>query len=236
MSPARFHLRILTVLLLAALTGCLAALTGCARDRGRMTADGRAMKLGKDYLPVAPEISDEERDRLAEQQDKSVPIGAVDTGEILAEGEREAEELAQALAALRAVESDGLPESTPVKQRPPQRLARRQVPELHVVYFDFNSYQLIRETRQQLEPMAEYLNRHAKLQVQIQGHTDERGTSEYNYNLGEQRAGQVREFFIERGVNPAMLFPVSFGEERPADDRANEEAWGKNRRVEFYVY
>jgi peptidoglycan-associated lipoprotein len=74
------------------------------------------------------------------------------------------------------------------------------------------------------------------MQVQIQGHTDERGTTEYNVSLGERRAKAVKAFLMSRGVSGDRLFTVSFGKERPIDPNAGESAYAKNRRVQFMAY
>ena len=67
----------------------------------------------------------------------------------------------------------------------------------------------------------------------LQGHTDERGTREYNLALGERRANSVKRFLEVQGVSPSQLEVVSYGEERPEMRGANEQAYAQNRRVVF---
>jgi peptidoglycan-associated lipoprotein len=67
----------------------------------------------------------------------------------------------------------------------------------------------------------------------IQGHTDERGTREYNLALGERRAAAVRDYLQSLGVSASQLSIVSYGEERPVDPRSTEAAWAQNRRAEL---
>ncbi|MDO9620399.1 MAG: OmpA family protein, partial [Moraxellaceae bacterium] len=81
---------------------------------------------------------------------------------------------------------------------------------------------------------------HAKLlskvglaRVQLTGHTDERGTQDYNLALGERRANAVARYFSAAGVQPAQMNVVSYGKERPVADGSNEAAWQQNRRVEL---
>jgi len=69
--------------------------------------------------------------------------------------------------------------------------------------------------------------------VVLEGHTDERGSREYNMALGERRAAAVQRYLAGQGVSPSQLELVSYGEEKPAAMGSNEEAWAQNRRVEL---
>jgi len=71
--------------------------------------------------------------------------------------------------------------------------------------------------------------------VIIQGHTDEPGTAEYNFALGDRRAGNVKGFLIQQGIDPSRLTAVSFGKELPAEPGNSEAARAKNRRVHFVI-
>ena len=71
--------------------------------------------------------------------------------------------------------------------------------------------------------------------VEIQGHTDSRGSDSYNLDLSQRRAGQVREFLVELGIDPSRLTAKGYGESEPLDDREMEDAWSKNRRVQFQI-
>ncbi len=107
------------------------------------------------------------------------------------------------------------------------------IPELPAVYFEYDSFALTAESKNTLSQHADWLKANATRLVQIEGHTDERGTTEYNLALGERRAGAVREFLAGKGVNASQLSTISYGEERPAMAGENEGAWSKNRRAEF---
>ena len=74
-----------------------------------------------------------------------------------------------------------------------------------------------------------------EIKVIVEGHTDEAGTKEYNFALGDQRAGAVKSFLLGRGIQPARLIAVSYGNEHPIDPSRTEEARAKNRRVHFVV-
>jgi peptidoglycan-associated lipoprotein len=69
----------------------------------------------------------------------------------------------------------------------------------------------------------------------LEGHCDERGTVEYNLSLGEKRAKAVKDYLVGLGISADRLSIISYGKERPADPGHNEEAWAKNRRVEFRI-
>ncbi|MCX8065269.1 MAG: OmpA family protein [Candidatus Hydrogenedentes bacterium] len=108
---------------------------------------------------------------------------------------------------------------------------------LETVYFDFDSYALRPDTIAKLQKNAEKikaaLQRNPNIIIQLAGHCDERGTQEYNLALGEKRALAVRDYLIKLGLPAQNLITISYGEELPADPGHNEEAWAKNRRVEF---
>lgn len=102
-----------------------------------------------------------------------------------------------------------------------------------VVYFEFDSSDVDDEFRDILRRHAEYLTRYDDVEVRLEGHTDERGSREYNLGLGERRADAVRDILRAYGVSRDQIETVSFGEEDPAVDESNEEAWAENRRVEI---
>ncbi len=101
------------------------------------------------------------------------------------------------------------------------------------VYFSFDESVILDEDRPILEAHAQYLSQNPGAAVTLEGHTDERGTREYNLALGEQRAISVRQFMSLLGASGQQMRTVSYGEERPASMGHNEEAWAQNRRVEI---
>ena len=104
---------------------------------------------------------------------------------------------------------------------------------LVTVHFGFNDSSLSDETRSAMGNNAEYLGIHKKIRVQVEGHCDERGSTEYNLSLGERRAMAVKNYLVKLGIEPRRLEIISYGEERPADSGASEDAWAQNRRAEF---
>ncbi|MHB8057163.1 MAG: peptidoglycan-associated lipoprotein Pal [Desulfuromonadaceae bacterium] len=104
------------------------------------------------------------------------------------------------------------------------------------VYFDFDKSDLRQDSRDVLSKNADViLKSSSRIKVQISGHSDERGSAEYNLALGEHRAKSVRNYLITLGVNASDLSVISYGEEKPAVMGNDEAAWAKNRRAEFVI-
>ena len=102
-----------------------------------------------------------------------------------------------------------------------------------VVYFDFDSYVVKDDYRPVIEANAKALTTNRKMKMAVEGHTDDRGSSEYNLALGQRRAEAVVKSLTLLGADQTQLEAVSFGKERPAVQGENEEAWAKNRRAEL---
>ncbi len=99
-----------------------------------------------------------------------------------------------------------------------------------IVYFDLDSSDLGNDARSALTEQLDCWSA-APGTLRVEGHTDERGTTDYNLGLGERRAEIVRRFLLERGMAPNRVHAVSFGEEQPAATGQSEEAWAQNRRA-----
>ncbi len=106
-------------------------------------------------------------------------------------------------------------------------------PLVRVFYFDFDRAVLRPDSLAALEQHANFLRNNPDRRVVIEGHTDERGTREYNMALGERRSDAVRQFLVSSGVRRAQVDSVSYGEERPANPASTESAWAENRRAEL---
>ncbi len=107
--------------------------------------------------------------------------------------------------------------------------------QLKTIYFDYDSYILRQTERDILYSNAEYMLKKYKGQVKLEGHCDERGSDEYNLALGENRAKTAMNYLITLGVPAERLSVISYGKEKPVDAGHTEEAWAKNRRVEFTI-
>jgi peptidoglycan-associated lipoprotein len=101
------------------------------------------------------------------------------------------------------------------------------------IFFEFDSSTLSAEAESILRAKAEWMRRNPSLAIVIEGHCDNRGTTEYNLALGERRAESVKSFLIDLGIAETRIRTISYGEERPLVRGDNEEAWAKNRRAHF---
>lgn len=113
----------------------------------------------------------------------------------------------------------------------PGDVEREMVSVGDTVYFVFDSYSLDSQSQATLDRQAALLLKYTAIQATIEGHTDERGTREYNLALGDRRANAVRDYLIAYGIAPNRLRTISYGEERPAMVGSTEAAWAKNRRA-----
>jgi len=109
------------------------------------------------------------------------------------------------------------------------------IPDLATIYFSFDSSKIPEDVMNSLKTNAKYLKDNPTLNVVVEGHCDERGTTEYNLALGQKRAVKVKEYYVQLGVNPNRIATVSYGEEMPQDQRHNEAGWAKNRRAETKI-
>ena len=100
-----------------------------------------------------------------------------------------------------------------------------------IVYFDTDRFNIDSSDAASLQAQAQYFARFPQLTFTIEGHTDERGTREYNLALGERRANSAKNYLVSLGVAPNRIRTVSFGKERPVALASNASAWAQNRRA-----
>lgn len=105
--------------------------------------------------------------------------------------------------------------------------------ELRVVFFAYDSAELTQSQRRILENNANWMRQNEQTKIVLEGHTDERGSSEYNLALGERRAQTVRQYLIQLGIEREKLSILSYGEEMPDALGASEADFRQNRRVVF---
>jgi peptidoglycan-associated lipoprotein len=103
------------------------------------------------------------------------------------------------------------------------------------VHFDFDRYSLRPEATRALDEAVKAMQQDQTLRIQIEGHTCNIGTAEYNLALGDRRANSVRQYLTSRGISAERLGVVSYGEERPKHDNAREETRRLNRRAALVV-
>lgn len=99
------------------------------------------------------------------------------------------------------------------------------------VFFETDSSVITSEGQAVLQQQAEWLKSHSNVNVQVEGHADERGTREYNLALGERRATATKNYLVTVGVSSNRITTTSFGKERPAVLGNDESAWSQNRRA-----
>ena len=102
------------------------------------------------------------------------------------------------------------------------------------VYFDYDSAKIKPSEFHKLEGVANGLKGNSKSLI-VEGHTDERGTAEYNRALGERRAQAAREELIHLGIASSRITTISYGKDRPVEPSHDDTAWSRNRRAEFVI-
>lgn len=123
--------------------------------------------------------------------------------------------------------------ATPSTALPPHRDPTSAIYRERIVYFEFDSSLLDAGDQALVDSHARYIATQPRMNLRIEGHADERGSSEYNLALGQRRAEAVRRALGLLGVEVGRIEAVSFGEERPQTDGHDESAWSKNRRAEI---
>jgi peptidoglycan-associated lipoprotein len=103
------------------------------------------------------------------------------------------------------------------------------------IYFDFDKDDIRDDQRATLDAKVPILTANPNVHIRIGGHTDERGSDEYNLALGQRRSASAKRYLVSRGISESRIETVSFGKERPAAQGSNEDAWAKNRRDEFEI-
>ena len=106
---------------------------------------------------------------------------------------------------------------------------------LRRVHFAYDSIELTPDSRDALVDARKKLGDNPSVHLYVEGHADERGSTEYNLGLGEQRATIVADYLADLGIGADRLHVVSYGEERPLIEASTEAAWAKNRRVDFRI-
>jgi peptidoglycan-associated lipoprotein len=123
------------------------------------------------------------------------------------------------LDALRKGQSTATPASGPLKD----------------VFFDYDRYDLGADARQVLKANADWLKKNPSAKIEIEGHCDERGTSEYNLALGAKRAQSAKDYLATLGIAGDRLSTISYGEEIPVCKQLTEDCWRQNRRARFVI-
>jgi peptidoglycan-associated lipoprotein len=105
--------------------------------------------------------------------------------------------------------------------------------EVRDAYFDYDKADIRPDARASLSTTADFLKKYASIKVTIEGHCDERGSTEYNLGLGDRRANAVKQYLVSLGISADRIGTVSFGKEKPFCMEHNEACWQQNRRGHF---
>jgi peptidoglycan-associated lipoprotein len=119
-----------------------------------------------------------------------------------------------------------------VRQPTIQELFDKEVKD---AFFDYDKADVRPDARDALSQTAQFLKSHSEVKVVLEGHCDERGSTEYNLALGDRRAAAAKQFLTSLGITADRVETVSYGKERPFCSASNEECWKQNRRGHFVM-
>jgi len=226
---------------LAALLALLALLTaGCQRipkkaiDDANRAREGAsfAAKCAPEEYAAAQRMMDRVREMVAAKRYGEAETAARTAEELFAAAQRKAESRReQCLRDLAGDKDEGLRE--PAFDPLGGSSTGDDGYELSTIHFGFNEAAIGPEARETLKSHAGWLSRHPEVRLQIAGHCDERGSTEYNLALGERRAEAVRKYLGTLGVDTERLAIISYGEELPLAGGGDEGSYRRNRRAEF---
>lgn len=149
--------------------------------------------------------------------------------------ELEAQRIADSIAAAEAEARRQAEEAARLERERMERARQLRATLEEMVFFDYDEAAIRNDARTRLEAKLEILRDYPSVRLRMEGHADERGTSEYNIALGNERAESVIQFLSGYGLDAARFTSVSYGEESPIARGSNEAAWAQNRRVEFII-
>jgi peptidoglycan-associated lipoprotein len=133
-------------------------------------------------------------------------------------------------SATASVSVNAPPAPTPTPQPSMDELWLKEVRD---AYFDLDKADIRADARAALSKTADFLKAYPQLKVAIEGHCDERGSTEYNLSLGDRRASAVKQYLVSLGVTADRVSTVSYGKEKPFCMESNESCWQQNRRGHF---
>jgi peptidoglycan-associated lipoprotein len=121
----------------------------------------------------------------------------------------------------------------PAAAAPQPSLEELFTTEVQDAFFDYDKASIRDDARSALSKTAEFLGSYPRIAIVIEGHCDERGSTEYNVALGDQRSDAAKDFLVSQGVAVDRIQTVSYGKERPFCTQTDESCWQKNRRAHF---
>jgi peptidoglycan-associated lipoprotein len=135
-------------------------------------------------------------------------------------------------ASVRITVSPNAPPQAPAPSESLEELFRANVFD---AFYDFNKSDIRPDARDALSKTAEFLRTHQEIRVTIEGHCDDRGSTEYNLGLGDRRATAAKNFLVSLGVSADRMETISYGKERPFCTQQDEACWQQNRRAHFVM-
>lgn len=135
----------------------------------------------------------------------------------------------------KSVDDDSIPTAAGADENMMGDSDNGQAMGLQTIHFAYDSYLLGAEAKATLKSNAQVLKDKTSLEIQIEGHCDQRGGIQYNIALGEKRANAVKQYMVDMGVSAGRISVISFGKEKPLDYGMSEEAYARNRRANFVV-
>lgn len=229
---SRLHIAIFSSLLAIGLAGCPKKTADLELDAARQAIDDARRKKADDCAKDTYRAAEA---AIAEAKDLA------QSGDIEAAKKRAGE--AKALAEQAAAASRPGCDDKPEDKDPEPTGASGDVTNsamtislsdaLDTIYFDYNEASIRADSKVVLDKVADILGKDEGLRIEVEGHCDVRGSTEYNLHLGERRARSVMKYLVAQGVEPKQVLIISYGEERLEDLGMTEEAHAKNRRAEI---
>lgn len=160
------------------------------------------------------------------------PIDGSDTAAMDERNRARADSIRMAEEARQAAERERMERERRDRE---QALAPARETLLDIVFFEYDSDEITGEAEEKLRAKAEILRANPGLRLRIEGHADQRGSTEYNLALGQRRAESVRAWLSAYGIDESRLNTLSYGKERLLDDGSDEASFARNRRAEFVI-
>ena len=139
------------------------------------------------------------------------------------------------IARANQARQDSINAANAARDEASRRLAEARNLLTAMVYFDYDRSDIRDDSKAQLDQKIPLLNANPGIAIKVTGHTDSRGSDEYNVALGQRRARAVRDYLVQRGISSDRITLDSRGEEQPAAQGEDESAWSQNRRAEFEI-
>ena len=203
----------------------------CSSPPDKAIADAEKAEKEAAVVSDCAEGEFAEASKMLDEAKRLVEEGRYDEAEVKANGARKLAERAKQAGELNW--EDCQKEKARLLAEANKKDTAPDVLTLQTIYFNYNESVLTDASQEILRTNAEWLRRNPTANIVIQGHCDERGSTEYNVALGERRAAAVRKYLVQLGIDPGRMALLSYGEELPADTAGTDEGHARNRRAEF---